>query len=484
MSRLYLFYLYSFLIIICFSSFVHAGNDLEKWNSEVGRTVRQSHSDKLAQTTYKEISSKNVKVAQDMRTVYPQIETSAQVAGSKTRVVAEAVLDVDKEKVARDWNKKLSKVGKVTNAVGAALVIGGYIMDAVDWVMDPENNTIKKKPDPNSAENTKYSSNFIYYGDGGTAYSLSDYGRSVFAKTVANNSGFSGAVFSSASKHPNYSCNYAGNYNCVVSVNYTRNGASYIQNYTLSIKANPDYNSDHVDESKEVSEAEKEQVLKDLLNDPKHADLAKQMIGNSYTIGSDNPEPDPNIVNDIKDAQKGALKSDDPKGDGRTRTDPKIDTGTEVKGESKSETKSETQVDEKTVTNPDGSTTTTGTNITNNTTITNTNINIPPACEYLAFLCEWVGWTKEEPELVDEKLQIQERDVTDYKYEEHLKFGSSCPFSEKTEILNMGVGVMKVKYNLDFFCDFSREAKPTIIGIGHLGALIFLLIGIRSGASG
>ncbi len=34
-----------------------------------------------------------------------------------------------------------------------------------------------------------------------------------------------------------------------------------------------------------VSEAEKEQVLKDLLNDPKYADLAKQMIGNSYTIG-------------------------------------------------------------------------------------------------------------------------------------------------------------------------------------------------------
>ena len=41
---------------------VYSANDLERWNSEVGRTVRQAHSDKLAQTTYSEISSKNVTV--------------------------------------------------------------------------------------------------------------------------------------------------------------------------------------------------------------------------------------------------------------------------------------------------------------------------------------------------------------------------------------------------------------------------------------
>ena len=115
---------------------VYSANDLERWNSEVGRTVRQAQSDKLAQTTYREISSKNVTVSQDMKTVYPQIETNAQVAGSRTRVVAEAVLDVDKEKVARDWNKKLAKFGKATNAVGAAVVIGGYILDAASIQAD------------------------------------------------------------------------------------------------------------------------------------------------------------------------------------------------------------------------------------------------------------------------------------------------------------------------------------------------------------
>ena len=39
----------------CFT-LTHAANDLEKWNSEVGRTVRQAQSDKLAQTTYREMS--------------------------------------------------------------------------------------------------------------------------------------------------------------------------------------------------------------------------------------------------------------------------------------------------------------------------------------------------------------------------------------------------------------------------------------------
>ena len=48
---------------------VYSANDLERWNSEVGRTVRQSHSDKLAQTTYSEISSKNVTVRSEERRV-------------------------------------------------------------------------------------------------------------------------------------------------------------------------------------------------------------------------------------------------------------------------------------------------------------------------------------------------------------------------------------------------------------------------------
>ena len=436
----------------CMYKVAHAANDLEKWNSEVGRTVRQAQSDKLAQTTYREMSSKNVTVSQDMRTVYPQIETHAQVAGSRTRVVAEAVLEVDKDKVWRDWNKKLTKFGKGTAAGLAAGAIVQGIVDGVGWVID-EGGKVTKRPTEDTNTSHYWVCNYSGCNRSIKYYSISSASKAL----VADRKLEGGSTYEQSN-----------------GLWWTLNG--WVYNLADKIP-NPDYNpSAPPPENTVVSEEEKEKVLKDLLNDPKYADLARDMIGNTYSMGPENPEPDPDVVNDLKNNQKDVLKSDNPKGDGKTRTDPKIDTGTQ--GQADTTPKPDTG----TGTNPDPGTTPTPN--PNPNTGSTTNFELPAFCNYAAIVCDWIGWTKEEPELVDEKLQIEERDVTDYKYEDHIKFGQSCPFSEKTENLDLGVGVIKFKYNLDFFCDFSREAKPTIVGIGHLGALIFLLIGIRSGASG
>lgn len=428
----------------------YAANDLERWNSEVGRNVRQAQSDKLAQTTYREMSSKNVTVSQDMRTVYPQIETQAQVAGSRTRVVAEAVLEVDKDKVWRDWNKKLTKFGKGTAAGLAAGAIVQGIVDGVGWVID-EGGKVTKRPTEDTNTSHYWVCNYSGCNRSIKYYSISSASKAL----VADRKLEGGSTYEQSN-----------------GLWWTLNG--WVYNLADKIP-NPDYNpSAPPPENTVVSEEEKEKVLKDLLNDPKYADLARDMIGNTYSMGPENPEPDSDVVNDLKNKQKDVLKSDNPKGDGKTRTDPKIDTGTQ--GQADTTPKPDTG----TGTNPDPGTTPNP----NPNTGSTTNFELPAFCNYAAIVCDWIGWTKEEPELVDEKLQIEERDVTDYKYEDHIKFGQSCPFSEKTENLDLGVGVIKFKYNLDFFCDFSREAKPTIVGIGHLGALIFLLIGIRSGASG
>lgn len=453
----------------CMYKVAYAANDLERWNSEVGRTVRQSHSDKLAQTTYSEISSKNVTVSQDMKTVYPQIETSSQVAGSRTRVVAEATLVADKDKVWRDWNKKLNKWGPKLGGAAVVVEIGGRIMDAVDWVMDPKNNTITKKEESATCDPYhQYCYSLVYTESksGSISSTIANY-----KKQAVKNGTYTSAEVTLNGSVP------SGAGSIAVTIKLYKDGDLAFTTTAQKINKNLNraYNSTaQPPERTVVSEEEKERVLKDLLNDPKYADLARDMIGNTYSMGPENPEPDPNVVNDLKNKQKDVLKSDNPKGDGKTRTDPKIDTGTQ--GQADTTPKPDTG----TGTNPDPGTTPNP----NPNTGSTTNFELPAFCNYAAIVCDWIGWTKEEPELVDEKLQIQERDVTDYKYEDHIKFGQSCPFSEKTENLDLGVGVMKVKYNLDFFCDFSREAKPTIVGIGHLGALIFLLIGIRSGASG
>lgn len=69
--------------------------------------------------------------------------------GLRTRVVAEATLVVDKDKVWKDWARKIGKFGKGASAVGGALVVGGLIVDAVQ-VID-EGGKVNKKPNLNDS---------------------------------------------------------------------------------------------------------------------------------------------------------------------------------------------------------------------------------------------------------------------------------------------------------------------------------------------
>ena len=440
---------------------VYSANDLERWNSEVGRTIRQSHTEKLAQTTYTEMDSRNVTVSQDMKTVHPQIETRSQVAGSRTRVVAEATLVVDKDKVWRDWNRKLNKWGTRVGYGAAAVQIGGLILDAVDWVMDPENNTITKKP--SEVDSNFQNPPFLYYDPltgvkGFTAYqactSLGDYHKQNAWKTYT-------FTFSNDTCHFTYD------------VKDGRTGFKYSQPLTVS---------ENLTESpklvnKEVSEEEKERVLKDLLNDPKYANLAADMIRNTYSIGSENPEPDPNIVNDIKDAQKGTLKSDDPKGDGRTRTDPKIDTGTQ--GQADTTPKPDTG----TGTNPDTGTGTTPTPNPSPDNGSTTNFELPAFCNYAAKLCDWLDWSQEDKELEEpEKEEPEELDLGTID-KDRFSANGQCPAPKE---IDETVKALGRNVNFDFkiewtpICSVAEDTSPLVLLISTITGLLILVGGGRS----
>lgn len=441
---------------------VHAANDLERWNSDVGRTVRQSHSEKLAQTTYKELDSRNVTVSQDMKTVYPQIETRSQVAGSRTRVVAEATLVADKDKVWRDWNKKLNKWGPKLGAAAVVVEIGGRIMDAVDWVMDPENNTIKKKPTDDQVQpHHEYRWYQINLGKYFSSYQAA---ADAFAR---------------------FACEPGKQReNCVVS-SYQNDGVTRIiftisfyntatkKDGTLSNNTarsnNPSYNpSAPPPENTVVSEAEIEQALRNILNDPSKADLARDMIGNTYSIGPDNPDADPDVVNDLKNAQKDVLKSDNPKGDGKTRTDPKIDTGTQ--GQADTTPKPDTG----TGANPDPGTTPTPN--PNPNTGSTTTFTFAPLCDYAAKFCDWMDWTKEEPELEeDSELEIEEQELIDYEYSDHIKFDASCPFKPRQEIFPLGaLGDMRVEVDFSYFCEIATMMKSFVVALSGFIAVLML----------
>lgn len=439
---------------------VYSANDLERWNSEVGRTVRQTHSDKLAQTTYSEISSKNVKVAQDMKTVYPQIETNAQVAGSRTRVVAEATLVVDKNKVWKDWARKIGKFGKGANAVGGALVVGGLIVDAAGWVIDEGGKVTKKNED----------------GVVCTSGSECAYAQHLF---VSNPFPYT-KTFTSITAL----CSYAKNYlNSVNDCYLYRGTVPYLDKFGgIGTKTNnPDYNpSAPPPENTVVSEEEKERVLKDLLNDPKYANLAADMIGNTYSMGPDNPEPDPNVVNDLKNAQKDVLKSDNPKGDGRTRTDPKIDTGTQ--GQADTTPKPDTG----TGTNPDTGTGTTPTPNPNPNNGSTTNFELPAFCNYAAKLCDWLDWTQEDKELEEaEKEELEEFDIGTID-KNRFRASGQCPAPIQVNESVRALG-KSVDFDLSIewtqICNVAEDTSPLVLLISTITGLLILVGGGRGGES-
>ena len=129
-------------------------------------------------------------------------------------------------------------------------------------------------------------------------------------------------------------------------------------------------------------------------------------------------------------------------------------------------------------TNPDG---TPKTDDQGNPTGTGT-FQLPPFCSWATVVCEWLDWTREEPQLEDEELEIIEKDVLGYQHDDHVKFGKACPFVREEVSLPMGVlGQITFEKDLTFICDWGLDAKPYIISIGTLGALIFLLYGIRNG---
>lgn len=95
---------------------------------------------------------------------------------------------------------------------------------------------------------------------------------------------------------------------------------------------------------------------------------------------------------------------------------------------------------------------------------------------------DWFDWTKEEPELTDETLEIEQHEVIPYVRENHVSFNAGCPFSPETAVIELGIlGNLEFQKDLTFICTFGDQARPYIQGLGYLGGLVYLLVGIRNG---
>lgn len=185
---------------------------------------------------------------------------------------------------------KIGDVGRFIGKVGAAAIVTealNQLLDGVDYVMDPANNTVTYK-DKNSQADEKYTSPYIFKSGGYTAYSASSAVKSNFENTVRTNQGFSGSVYNSSSPHMDFcvytaDCRYA-NY----AVNYTQNGTNRTYNFLVERYGNPTYDPLHETEKKTVPISDvATQVLDQAEKDIKAGNPASPAVVLSRAVAQD-----------------------------------------------------------------------------------------------------------------------------------------------------------------------------------------------------
>ena len=397
---------------------VYSANDLERWNSEVGRTVRQAQSEKLAQTTYSEISSKNVTVSQDRKTVYPQIETHAQVAGSRTRVVAEATLVVDKDKVWRDWNNKLSKFGRGTAAGLAAGAIVQGIVDGVGWVID-EGGKVNKKP---VQDNTNPHLQNCYQWNGNCVASMAEAVTISRAYSVEN--------------YPSYNITSHKVVGGTVYF-YDKDGRT-VDLYTWGYGKNPNYNPSAPPENVEVTQEQLTEALKNALesNNPALAAAIAEAIKAAYTpegplLASIGDEQANGLAVDAADTARDAVNKaskntgSEPSSKGKPGYYNITDGDKTIEGNVYETTPTGTitpQPDTGTGTEPG-----TGTGTGTGTSTGGATLELPAFCEWAGIVCDFIEWYKTQPE--DDSPELPEHELEKKEIDKDLLNvgGSSCP---------------------------------------------------------
>lgn len=474
-----------------FTAVAYASNDLDKWNSEKGRVARSAMKDKIATTTYKEMPNhvdSSYRSTANGGKVLRELETSAEIKGSRVGVTIEALKTVDKTSAAKKWAKEFGK-GGIRFTVGAILIEAAMqeMLDGIGWIID-EGGKVTKKPDPNSSDNLKYTSKYIYRSGSSTDYSAVSALKRNFEDTVRTNQSFAGAVFTSGSVAKDF-CIYSSD--CLYAnytAKYTQNNNNFSYNFLVSRSSNPDYNPDYKIQTDPVLQPEMIEKIRDYFENPQSPaskdlliEQAEKPRGKASIMWSDDPSSEQTIYSDNKNTAEKVLNSDDPVGDGLTKSTPKINDGTTVESETTTNTETNTNVNEHTVTNPDGSTTTTGTNVSNTTNVTNNNFDLPAFCDYASKLCEWLDWTREEPEEEQqtEEQNINNRGIFDREFETEFNLEGSCPPDYTFTWTNK---YMKGSYTLDlsWFCMIFTFLGYPLVFVSHcIGVWIFYEVASR-----
>jgi hypothetical protein len=398
-------------------------------------------------------------------------------SGAKAEVVAKVTQPADTGKAAKTLADRLGKAKDYAKHAGKASIpafLGGAavqaLVDGVGWVMD-DGGKITKKEDTTSSDGlaTKFDEYGVfldgkYYQSGKAAFV-------VWANSVKKNHTYVSETLQGGS-YVKVIYRDASDYN-------------YVRDTAFQRLKNPLYDPNAQPANVEASQSELQAALKNALesNNPALAAAIAEALKAAYSYdSSEGQDNSTNTVvigtaNDMNEAVDRAFDnptsnatSDKPSGyykitDGEKTIEGYVTTpDTSVKTDT--ETKTTTTTDPVT-----GNQTTTG---------TSTGSLLPAFCTWASIVCDWINWTKEEPQEPELKPVFEEINVP-YTPFSIAKFNAQCPPDENLSLNLMGQE-MSFVFPMKPFCDFFSGIKPFVIALASFWAV--KLIGNASFNSG
>lgn len=382
-----------------------------------------------------------------------------------------------------------SSISKAADAARAAGTIGGRFAKAsvpafvgsmaldglikgIGWVMDDGSKVIQKPLDPST----------ISCGDSINGASCS-FLNLIWASTYGGSSHYFADSTSACNAVFKYSNSVLGSIESISSSSVKCWNQAHNGGYVISQISNPVYSSTAKYPYTSVSQQELVNAIQQYLQQNPNSDITNNIYVSAYTPDKQFPLDDAvNVLaSEIADEMAQSLDEAAKSATGNASVTIYNPVGDIILGSATSQIdlygtgSTTTTAETSTTTNADGTTSTTTTQGTQQS-------DWPALCDYAAKFCDWMDWTKQEPDLQDSQLDIQDKTIDDYAYADHVVFGKTCPFqTPETVTLNLGIiGQITFQKDLTFMCTFADSARPYVIGLGYLGSFLYLLIALRN----
>lgn len=450
------------LLFLFLSPTIYAANDLDNWNGNVSKEVRQKLNNDT--TTYKTLSS--VKATPEQSS--SKYTDTVTRAGSKVGVTIDALkvpaskTDIAKAYLARHKGaiKNLAKGGAYTFVGSAAL---GALIKGIGWVMDEGGKINKKQSDTDKSWNDP-TLQYYWTSQGVNAPTK----EKAALQGAISNSSVCGTTNCTIHQDPNMASTSTLFRYCAVK-NGSPNGCGYL----AARNPNPNYNPSAVSTTQEASDSDLQQAIQDQLTNAPNSDLSNQLATDAYTLQDSSGKATDSLakadttsgINDaaktLVDAAKSAIAND------ANPQNAKLTSGSSGKAETETETKNE-----------DGT--------TGEPTKSSTNFQLPAFCDWASAVCEWFDWTKETPDDTTETDQpeIDDQGIFTRKFDTVFSLSKDCPadipFNLDTQYLKVSNTI-----SLKWLCIiFTALGYPLVFASNCIGIWILYEAVIRRQKAG